>query len=305
MTTTPRLSTRSRLIWLALKLLRAQRHAQDLDHARTMVERNRTHPASYAPPRRLRKDVHVTVDHSSGWPVFTIVPATGLHEGTVVSVHGGGWVGELQPMAWRFLARLSVETGTRVIVPIYPLVPWGTADDVVTKVAELVHGLKTSGERVVLMGDSAGGQIALSAAQVLRDTFGQTVELTVLLAGAVDLSFSNPQIADLERVDPILAAAGPSYHADLWRGDLPIDDPRVSPLFGSFDGLGPLLVFCGTWDILLADVRLMVAKARDAGVVVDYHEGPRQLHVYPAFPTPEGAAARVVINTTIRKALTP
>ncbi len=46
------------------------------------------------------------------------------------------------------------------------------------------------------------------------------------------------------------------------------------------------------------DTRLLVAKARAAGVDVDYHEGADLIHVYPLLPTPEGKQAR---QTIIRK----
>ncbi|WP_264079185.1 alpha/beta hydrolase, partial [Mycobacterium szulgai] len=72
--------------------------------------------------------------------------------------------------------------------------------------------------------------------------------------------------------------------AEQWRGDLPVDDPRCSPLAGDLAGLGPLTVFSGTRDILNPDARALVQKAGAAGVAVDYHERSGLLHVYPLLP---------------------
>ena len=57
----------------------------------------------------------------------------------------------------------------------------------------------------------------------------------------------------------------------------------------------PLTVFSGTRDILHPDIRLLIAKARTAGVDVDYHEQPGLVHVYPLTPTPEGRDAQDIL----------
>jgi acetyl esterase/lipase len=54
-------------------------------------------------------------------------------------------------------------------------------------------------------------------------------------------------------------------------------------------GLGPVVtVYCGTVDIVDPDVRLLVAKLREAGVPVTYHEGHDLIHAYPLLPITGG-----------------
>ncbi|GMA20903.1 hypothetical protein GCM10025862_29240 [Arsenicicoccus piscis] len=60
-------------------------------------------------------------------------------------------------------------------VPIYPLVPYGTAAEVVPRFADLVMASEQRWGTTVLAGDSAGGQIALSAAILLRDRDGRVL----------------------------------------------------------------------------------------------------------------------------------
>ena len=69
----------------------------------------------------------------------------------------------------------------------------------------------------------------------------------------------------------------------------------VSPLFGNLAGLGPLTVFSGTRDITSPDTRLLVSRARAAGVQVDHHEEAGLVHVHPLLPVPEGRRARRVM----------
>jgi acetyl esterase/lipase len=179
-------------------------------------------------------------------------------------------------------------------------VPFGTAGPVAATVGALAHdGLEEFGS-VGLAGDSAGGQIALSVAQRLRDE-GVSLSATVLISPALDLSWSNPRIPDVQPTDPWLGVPGARILADLWRGGLDIDDPIVSPLFGEFAGLAPLTIFSGSRDILNPDAHLLVAKAKDAGVRVDFTEVPGELHVYPLLPTKVGADARRAIVAALRQ----
>lgn len=261
-------------------------------------------PASYGPPRLLRRDVRVDVVHDRGWPVYTITPTARRPVGGVVYAHGGGWVNEIVSQQWRLAAAVAAGAGAVVTVPIYPLVPWGTAGPVRERVTELV---RTSAERhgpTAVLGDSAGGQIVLSAALRLRDD-GVRLPATVLVSPALDLTWSNPRIPVVQPSDPWLATPGGVVLAQAWSGDLPLTDPAVSPLFGDLTGLGPLTVFTGTRDVLNPDVHLLVEKARAAGVEVDLHEADGQLHVYPMLPTAPGREAARVLVGRIARALRP
>ena len=292
----------SRVVPAALRLVRANRVFVSADHARRLVEQRRLRPAPYGPPRRLRADVTVSVSAWHGWPVYTLAPVHGPATGALVYAHGGGWVNQVVRQHWQLAAQVAAEARTTVLLPVYPLVPFGTAGQVVPTVAELVLESRRRHGSTCLGGDSAGGQIALSAALVLRDEHGVVLPRTVLIAPALDLSLSNPEIDRVQPSDPWLGRPGTRVLIEHWRGALPLDDPRVSPLAGDLHGLGPLTVFSGTRDILDPDVRLLVARARAAGVEVDHHERQGLVHVYPLTPTREGRRARAVVVDRVRAA---
>ncbi|WP_217809176.1 alpha/beta hydrolase fold domain-containing protein [Agreia pratensis] len=152
-------------------------------------------------------------------------------------------------------------------------------------------------------GDSAGGQISLSVALSLRDSHGIVLPQTMLISPALDLTWSNPQIPRVQPTDPWLATPGGKVFAEYWRGDSDLLDPVVSPLFGDLAGLGPITLFSGTRDVLNPDAHLLVEKAADAGVELDFHEGVGQVHVFPLLPTRIGRDARAVIVSRIRSSL--
>jgi acetyl esterase/lipase len=77
-------------------------------------------------------------------------------------------------------------------------------------------------------------------------------------------------------------------------------DPRVSPLYGDIAGLPPILMFCGTHDILLTDARRLAARAVAEGAAIEYHEAPGLMHVYPLLFFPESREAQDRIIDFVR-----
>jgi acetyl esterase/lipase len=272
------------------------------ENAHTHVRERALNPSLFGPPRKLNPHVHVEVRHDNSWPVYTMTPTKSTPVGNVVYLHGGGWVNEIATQHWHLAAQIAAEASTVVTVPIYPLVPFGTAEDVINRVVTMTEENRAAYGSVALAGDSAGGQIALCAAMALRDK-GVTLPATVLISPAVDLTFTNPRIPEVQPTDPWLAVPGGQALARLWSGDRELTDPVVSPLFGDFTDLGPLTVLSGTRDILNPDARLLVAKAEASGVDVHYTEVAGQLHVYPLLPTSVGASARRDIVTSLAAGL--
>lgn len=250
-------------------------------------------PAAFVPSKRLRRDVFVEHGRLNDWSVYTVAPASGPSDKSVVYIHGGAFYGEISAFHWRLIARIAAETGTRITVPIYPLVPRGTADHVIDTIVAITAGEveQSDSGAVSLAGDSAGGTIALAVALLLNE-HGVKLRQTVLIHPAGDLSMSNPDIAEVERKDPVLRAAALRPIFEHWRGGLDIRDPRVSPLYGDVSGLAPLTIFSGTHDLTNPDTRLLVAKARAAGVQITYYEGEGLIHPSAALPTREGRQAR-------------
>ncbi|WP_405375146.1 MULTISPECIES: alpha/beta hydrolase fold domain-containing protein [unclassified Microbacterium] len=291
------------LVPIVLRLTNAKAVFASEEKARERMRERALRPVSYAPPTRLGADVDIVASRTGdGWPVYTLTPRRGRPRGHVVYVHGGGWVHEIFPQHWRLAAQIAAESHTTVTVPIYPLVPYGTAAGAADGVTQIVLDRLQSGEPAVLAGDSAGGQIALSAALQLRDRHGIALARTVAISPAVDLTFSNPRIPEIEPTDPWLASGGASVFVESWRGSLEVTDPVVSPVNGDLAGLGPITVFSGTRDVLNPDAGLFVAAARDAGVDVEYVEREGLVHVFPLLPTRAGRAARVLIVDRIRRA---
>jgi acetyl esterase/lipase len=268
---------------------------------RAEMEQLNIRPKSFGPPRSLDEQVHLSVRLVNGWPVYTVTPKAGTSRRRAMYIHGGAWYHEITSEHWKLIAEVANLARAQFTVPIYPLALEGTAASVVPGVADLAAGLvdEVGAENVTIMGDSAGGNITLAAALLLRDRGVPPLHQIILIAPCLDASFTDPVIAQIAPTDPWLAPEGPRAAAELWRGELPIDDPMVSPITGDLKGLGRITLFSGTRDITHADAKRLVQKAKAVGSPLDYHEGRGLLHVYPLMPIPEGKAARAVMARAI------
>lgn len=221
---------------------------------------------------------------------------------TLIYLHGGAFVSTITEHHWRLIAQLARELDVAVLVPMYGLAPEHTAAEAHDLVSALLQRCVDDGRRVYLMGDSAGGNLALVAAQRAAARGWDCVAGVTVMAPWLDLSMSNPELDRMERIDPWLARAALRDVARAWADGTPLDDPEISPLFGDFAGLPPIDIWIGDRDISLPDAQLLRDAVAQAGRVT-YREEPGALHVYPLLPTPEGRRARAELVEHVRRTL--
>lgn len=251
--------------------------------------------ASPAPPARLRRRHRITEGECGGFGVYTVDPRGRAPHCSVIYLHGGAYIGEITAHHWRFVARLA-ERGARVIVPIYGLAPRWTHRDAYPFLDGVLdrHTADMPGPWT-LMGDSAGGGLALGWAQTLRDR-GADVrqpDRLVLLSPWLDLTIANPEVAGID--DPWLVRDGLLEVGRAWAGGDDPTDPRLSPLFGELAGLPGIDLHAGTRDLSYPDCVLLRDRAAAAGVPVGLTVVDGGLHVTPLLPVREGRTAAAQI----------
>ncbi len=198
------------------------------------------------PPRGLFRRHDVSSRTVEGFPCWTVRPRT---PATVAAVylHGGAYLAGISPQHWTLIGRLA-DAGVRVEVPLYGLAPQHTYREAYPFVhavyRELVREEPSRG--VVLVGDSAGGGLALGLAQDLLADGGPGPARLVLLSPWLDLTLGHPEIPVYERYDPWLARPGLVEAGRSWAGGDDPTAPRLSPGNGPLAGLPPTSVLIGT-----------------------------------------------------------
>lgn len=257
------------------------------------------------PPAGVLSDLAVHSERRHGFEVYVVRRPDIVADGqgpVVIYLHGGAYVGEIVRQHWQLVATLATELEAEVWVPIYGLAPEHDALEALAHTTGLVRDLRGAGQLGYLVGDSAGAGLALLTAQQSTGSAEATLTGLTLMSPWLDLTLANPEIDRVEPDDPWLARAALHPVADAWAGDVPRDDPRVSPLFGPMCDLPPVDLWVGTRDITWPDTRLLHDRLRDHGEV-DLHEVAGALHVFPLLPVPEGRAARTAIVAQVRSRL--
>ncbi|TKJ30471.1 alpha/beta hydrolase [Blastococcus sp. CCUG 61487] len=249
------------------------------------------------PPARLRRRHDVTTRRVEGFECHTVAPAGRLADRAAIYLHGGAYVSEIAPQHWALISALA-DAGVRVEVPSYGLAPQHTYREAYPFVTAVYRDLlaEVDASAITLLGDSAGGGLALGLAQTLPEADLPQPRRLVLVAPWLDLTLSNPELPEVEKRDPWLSTPGLHVAAAAWAGG---DDPagaRLSPLNGPLAGLAPIDLYVGTRDICLPDALLLRDRCavEGAGLRLTVCEGA--VHVYPLVPVPEGrAAARQIV----------
>ena len=293
----------ARIVNFALPLMGIRRFFSETDRLPERIAALRRKP-SLRPKAKWQRDFAITEDTTRGYAVVTITPRGGAAAGAphLLYLHGGGYVMDVAAVHWDTVCRLCAMLGASATVPLYPLAPEHKADEVLAAMRALYGELADhyGASRITVMGDSAGGGMSLALAQILKADGGPQPARLVLWSPWLDATASDPAQRAVEPNDRMLAISGLEACGEMYRGDLPIDDYRVSPLFGPLEGLPPMAVFSGTSDILIVDGRRLSAQLKALGVAHEYHEYPGMFHVWMLLPVPEGKRALEQSSAFIR-----
>ena len=208
---------------------------------------------------------------------------------TVFYFHGGGYVNQPNGLQTTMAARTAKETGCEVVLMVYPKLPVYDCQTCYKLCVEYYQNYLKNNDcgKIVFMGDSAGGGLALGLAEVLRDQGAVCPEELILISPGVDMTLTNPDIPNYVALDPMLGIDGVRRLGEVWANGLSTKDPRVSPIYGDLSGLGRVTLTAGTWEILYPDIILFSEKLKQAGVDCNLIIGERMIHCYPICPIPE------------------
>ncbi|MCB1388111.1 MAG: alpha/beta hydrolase [Rhodobacteraceae bacterium] len=229
-----------------------------------------------AMPIMARGDPSVTVTPGAvgGIDGEWLAPAQIRHRAVLVFLHGGGYVRGSLALGRSNATELAARIGARVFAPAYrqgPEDPFPAAFDDVVAVS---RALAATGAPYVLVGESAGGGLAVAAAMGLRAA-GDALPVAVSgISPFLDLTLSGDSWVFNADKDMATRAMGEDMIALYMQGG-DRRDWRASPLFGPFEGLPPLHIALGGHEGLYSEVLDLAQRAAEAGVRVylDVFEG--------------------------------
>jgi len=222
----------------------------------------------------------------------------------ILYIHGGAWTNQPLNLHWLFMDKMAQALNAKVIAPIYPKVPHFSYQDTYPKMLSLYKEILASIEssnQLTIIGDSAGGNIALGLIQLLkRDGLPQPQDI-MLLSACVDMSLENPLIQEYEENDPMLASEGMEVITKIWAADKALKDPIISPIYGDFQGVGKITHFIGSHESLYPDAIQFDEKLTEQGVAINTFVYPKMNHVFVVMPIPEAVDAQQKIINILSK----
>lgn len=215
--------------------------------------------------------------------------------GVLLYLHGGGYVTGSIVTHRALASRIAKESGLKVLIIDYRLAPEHPYPAAVEDALIAYRWLLASGipaQDITVGGDSAGGGLSLALLLKLRAEGEQLPAAAALLSPWTDLTFSGTSHYMRSKMDPMLTVSDLLAMGRHYVQNASPSDPLISPLYGDFAGLPPLLIHVGENEILLDDASRVAEKAKAAGVEVQYKSWPGVMHVFQAVaPLPEAQAA--------------
>jgi monoterpene epsilon-lactone hydrolase len=211
----------------------------------------------------------------SGW---WCIPADAPADAALLHLHGGGYVlGSAQ--AYRnFVSHLAQKARVSAFIPDYALAPEAPFPAGLDQAIAVIEALQNEGRKhLAISGDSAGGGLALAAAQAT----GSALRGILLISPWTDLTLTSSSLSEKADVDPILTPDSLAGAVALYAGTINASNPRISPRFGIFAGLPPIMVHVGTDEILFDDAKAIEDAAEQAGVPIAVHIWEGMTHCFP------------------------
>jgi monoterpene epsilon-lactone hydrolase len=212
-----------------------------------------------------------------------ILPAQSIQEEVIFYVHGGGFVSGSCNDHRAMVAKLVKGSGVRALLFEYRLAPEhpfpAALEDTLAAYTWLL-GQGILPERIVIVGESAGGGLLLAALLAMRDQGIPLPAAAVAMSPMTDLKLTGASHRTKAKVclsPPGMSVVCSKYYA----GDNDPGLPWISPLYGELHGLPALLIYVGEYETLLDDSTRFAEKARAAGVEVTLQVGEGMVHCYP------------------------
>ena len=274
---------------------------RELEHCRSMNKRPVRVPRQF---RGCFSEFSFQATNGFNMQVFCSEPYH-ADDTLILYLHGGACIYQPVFFHWRFTHDLALRTHYRVVMPVYPKYPEYHCVDNMNVLLDFYERwvMQQDFKRIILMGDSFGGNVAMGMCQEIHHRGWQPASDMVLLSPCVDNAFTRrEQMKALQPLDKMIKMERMETIMDGWRGALPADHPWVSPIYGDLTSFpkNTILIY-GSDEILKVDAEMLIEKMHEIGRPIKATEYQGMFHTFPMFPVREGFQAIKEIVRLLRR----
>ncbi len=231
------------------------------------------------------RDEQLPAAGGGNFSVRVLVPP-GAVRGVVVYFHGGGWTIGSMAECDTLCRTLAISLAVAVVNVDYRLAPehpypagpddcWTALQWASERITEIAGGSVP----LIVMGDSAGGNLAAVVAQRARTAGGPHLDCQVLVYPVTDADFGRPGYADPANQLMLTADSMIWFWGHYVPDPMNRLDPDVAPLrAASMAGLPPAIVLTAEYDVLRDEGEAYADRLRAAGVPVELKRFEGQMH---------------------------
>ena len=208
---------------------------------------------------------------AGGVPAEWIIPTGVTTQRCILCLHGGTFFAGSINSHRSLAANIAAAARVRALLIDYRLAPEhpfpaGPEDSLTAYLWLLERGFPSNS--ITIVGDSAGGALAVGLAVSLREAGKPMPAAVVCLSPALDLTFNGETWKTNAKSDVTLDFEKEKAGVELYLNGADPRNPLVSPLYADPKGLPPILIQVGSYEALLADSMRFTEKAKAAGVDV-------------------------------------
>lgn len=181
----------------------------------------------------------------------------------ILYCHGGGYSTGSCVYARTLTTKLAASTSMDVFCFDYrlaPEFPYPAAMEDAMKAWNYLMLLGYGSRDVIVMGDSAGGNMALSLVVKLKEQERLMPRGIVLLSPWTDLTASGKTHESRAELDPVLDEEYLKQMTENYAAGQDYEDPLISPLFADLTGFPSTYIQVGDNEVLLSDSTMLHKK---------------------------------------------
>jgi acetyl esterase/lipase len=204
----------------------------------------------------------------------------------ILYFHGGVYVIGSADATVPLASDIARRSKAKVVSVDYRLAPEHPYPAAVDDARTAYEGLLAQGvepKNIAFAGESAGAGLVVALLLTLRDAQAPMPASAFMMSPYVDLTLSGNTIVDKRDVDPLFTEEVLRMRvSDYVASDDP-SNPLISPVFGDFHGLPPMLIQVGSHELLLSDAIRLAEGAAEDDVAVALEVTPGVPHVFQGY----------------------